>query len=134
MLQTDLLPYLPSLMLHFVRAGAFFVAVQLFGSQNESKLFRLILAISLGATFWWIDDDKLLRGVAGGSSGLEVLRTAGFLSLGVMVILDGLVGFAAGFAVSMIVHAMAIAPCAAMRTHVMAIACPDRNAFNWRER
>ena len=109
MIQTDLLPYLPSLMLHFVRAGAFFVAIQLFGSQNESKTFRLILAISLGATFWWVDDDKLMHDIAGGSSGLELLRTGGFLSLGLLVALDSLVGLAAGFAVSMIVHAMAIA-------------------------
>ena len=109
MLHTEILPYLPSLLLHFVRAGAFFMALGVFGRQGESKMFRLILSLSLAAILWWVDDDKLLKDVVADKDGLQVLQSGSWLSLAVMTSVDAVVGFAAGFAVGLITQAMAVA-------------------------
>ena len=96
-------------MLHFVRASAFFMALQFFGSQGDSKMFRLILTLSLGSIIWWVDDDKLMEDLVAGMNGIEVLRSGTWVSLAVMTATDAIVGFGAGFAASMLTHAMAVA-------------------------
>jgi flagellar biosynthesis protein FliR len=52
--------YAAALFLHVVRAGAFFAVVPLFGRQSDSFAFlRLVLAIALGAVFWWVGDQSV---------------------------------------------------------------------------
>ncbi|MCA8957155.1 MAG: flagellar biosynthetic protein FliR [Planctomycetes bacterium] len=105
----DLLPWIPSLLLHVVRAGAFFIALQVFGTQGESRMLRLVLSVSLASILWWVDDDKLLRELVEGQRGIDLIRAGGWLTLGVLVAVDAMVGFAAGFAAGMISHAMSTA-------------------------
>lgn len=83
-----LLVYLPALLLHFVRAGAFFAAVPLFGAQRDSRILRLILAVSTGTIFWWVGE-KILP--------IE----GGLIELMVLALREALLGLVAGFAVSL---------------------------------
>ncbi len=85
--------YLPALLLHFVRAGAFFVAMPLFGIQRDSRMLRLILAISMGTIFWWVGD-KI------------VLVDGGFPELMVMGLREAVIGLAAGFALGLMTTAL----------------------------
>ena len=97
--------YLPSLFLHFVRAGAFLYALQIFGTQRDSKMLRLVLAISVGAIFWWLDDDKTMRALGG----FDYLEAAGWLGLGISTVVEVLIGIAVGFAISLITAALSAA-------------------------
>lgn len=102
---SDFALFVPGLLLHFVRAGAFLLAMQLFGRQGDSKMARLIITMALAAIMWWVDDDKLLRELGGEA----VIVQGQWLRLGVMCAVDASVGFAAGFAVNIISQAMAVA-------------------------
>ena len=79
--------YATSFFLHVVRAGAFFAVVPLFGRQSDSFAFRLILALALGAVFWWVGDQR-------------IETPDKLLALGVMAVREGIVGFALGLALS----------------------------------
>ncbi len=76
------------MLLHFVRAGAFFAAVPLFGAQRDSRILRLILAVSTGTIFWWVGE-KILP--------IE----GGLIELMVLAVREALLGLVAGFAVSL---------------------------------
>ena len=76
--------YLPAMLLHIVRAGAFFVAMPLFGIQRESRMLRLILAVSLAAIFWGVGEHI-------------VIVDGGILELMVMALREAVIGLAAGF-------------------------------------
>lgn len=80
-----LTPMTVSLLLHFVRVGAFFAVVPIFGRNTDSTVLRLVLAISLAAMLWWIGD-------------MTVTPPANMLALGVMALRESLIGFALGFA------------------------------------
>ena len=79
--------YATSLFLHVMRVGAFFAVVPLFGRQADSAILRLVLAISFGAIFWWVGDQRV-----------DAPRS--LLALGVMSLREGVVGIALGFALS----------------------------------
>ena len=79
--------YATSLLLHVTRVGAFFAVAQIFGRQNDSIMLRLVLAVSLGAVFWWV--------------GAQRIHTpTSLLELGVMAVREGVVGLALGFAMT----------------------------------
>jgi flagellar biosynthesis protein FliR len=76
-----------ALLLHVVRAGAFFGVVPLFGRQLDTFALRLVLAVSLGGVFWWVGEQT-------------VASPPGVVALGGMVVGEALVGVALGFALS----------------------------------
>lgn len=78
-----------SMFLHLVRAAAFMAAVPIFGRQPDSFFLRLVLAVALGAMFWWVGDQR-------------VTMPHGLLGLGIMSLREGVVGLALGFAVSLL--------------------------------
>jgi flagellar biosynthetic protein FliR len=90
------LPLLPGLLLHFVRAGAFFVAMPLFGMQEDSRMLRLVLAVSLASVFWWTGE----RAIAVPDS---------LLGFGLIAVREACVGLAAGFAVGLLTAALVTA-------------------------
>jgi flagellar biosynthesis protein FliR len=79
--------YAVSLFLHVTRVGAFFAVVPLFGRQLDSLMLRLVLALSLGAVFWWVGDQR-------------VVVPDSLLAAGVMTVREGVIGIALGFALS----------------------------------
>lgn len=79
--------YATSLFLHVVRTGAFFAVVPFFGRQADSVMLRLVLAVSFGAVFWWVGDQR-------------IDTPSHLFALGVMAIREGVVGIALGFALS----------------------------------
>lgn len=79
--------HVTSLFLHVTRVGAFVAVAQVFGRQADSVMLRLALAVSLGAVFWWVGDQRI-----------DV--PANVLALGVMALREGVVGLALGFALS----------------------------------
>jgi len=79
--------YATSLFLHVTRVGAFFAVVQLFGRQADSVMLRLVLAVSLGAVFWWVGTPR-------------VAPPGSLFELGVMAVREGVVGIALGFALT----------------------------------
>lgn len=79
--------YATSLFLHVVRVGAFFAVVPIFGRQTDSMMLRLVLAVSLGAVFWWVGDQR-------------VTTPGNLFALGVMGVREGVIGMALGFALS----------------------------------
>lgn len=81
--------WVTSLLLHIVRTGAFMAVVPLFGQQRDSAMLRLVLGVALGAVFWWT-----------GPQTLEL--RPGLLPLAVAAILEGFVGLALGFALSLL--------------------------------
>ena len=85
-----------ALILHMVRAGAFFAVVTFFGRQRDSVMIRLILSISIGTIMWWVGDRML-----------PVPPT--FLELGVMALTEGVIGLALGFAISTLMSMLIIA-------------------------
>ena len=92
----ELAVFLPALVLHFVRAGAFFVAMPLFGQQSDSRMLRLVLAVALATIFWWLGPKSLpLRG--------------GMLELGVLAAREAAIGLLAGFAVGLLTAALSTA-------------------------
>ena len=90
-------PYLASILLHFVRVGAFFVALQFFGAQSDSKMLRLVLAFSLASMLWWV----------GGHPALDL--SGGLLHLAVRGLVEAVIGFAAGFVINLLTAAMGVA-------------------------
>ncbi|MBX3462700.1 MAG: flagellar biosynthetic protein FliR [Planctomycetes bacterium] len=76
-----------ALFLHVTRVGAFLAVAQVFGRQEDSLILRLALAVSLGAVFWWVGDQR-------------IATPPHLLALGVMALREGVVGLALGFAVS----------------------------------
>jgi flagellar biosynthetic protein FliR len=79
--------YATSLFLHVTRIGAFFAVVQIFGRQADSIMLRLALAVSLGAVFWWVGDQR-------------IHTPTGLFELGVMAVREGVIGLALGFGLS----------------------------------
>lgn len=90
-----LFPLLPAIVLHIVRSTAFFATVPLFGSQGDSKMLRLLLAVSLGLIFWWISP--------------KVVPVSGLMDLGLLAIREAFLGALAGFAVSLLTAALVTA-------------------------
>lgn len=78
-----------SLFLHMVRTGAFVAVVPIFGRQRDSFFLRLVLSTALGAVFWWVGDQR-------------VAIPHHLLALAVISLREGVVGFALGFAVSLL--------------------------------
>lgn len=76
-----------AMLLHIVRTGAFVAVVPLFGRQADSLPLRLVLAVSLGCVFWWVDHH-------------HVTPPAHLLALGVMATREVVIGLALGFALS----------------------------------
>lgn len=87
---------LPGIALHFIRAGAFVAVVPVFGSQTESKMYRLILAVSIGSIMWW-------------TGGQSVSYPEHVLELGVIAIREVLIGLSLGFAASSMIFMLGIA-------------------------
>ena len=79
--------YAVSLFLHITRVAAFFAVVPLFGRQLDSMILRLVLAISLGAVFWWVGEQR-------------IAVPDSLLAAAVMAIREVVVGTALGFALS----------------------------------
>ena len=79
--------YAVSFLLHVTRVAAFFAVVPLFGRQLDSLILRLVLAISLGAVFWWVGDQS-------------IAAPGGLIALAVMAVREVVVGIALGFALS----------------------------------
>lgn len=90
-----LLPLLPALLLHVVRATAFFAVVPLFGSQGDSRMLRLALGMALATIFWWISP--------------KLVPVAGLAELALLAAREALVGIAAGYAVSLLTAALVTA-------------------------
>lgn len=76
-----------SLLLHWVRVGAFFAVAPMFGKHLDSASMRLLLTVALGGVFWWVGDQ-------------EVAVPPHVLGLGVMAVREVVVGLALGFAVA----------------------------------
>ncbi|MCA8951821.1 MAG: flagellar biosynthetic protein FliR [Planctomycetes bacterium] len=72
-----------SLLLHFVRVGAFFAVVPIFGRNQDSRFLRLVLAIALGAMLWWVGDMRV-----------DVPPNA--LAIGVVATREAVIGLALG--------------------------------------
>jgi flagellar biosynthetic protein FliR len=78
-----------SMFLHMVRAATFMAVAPIFGRQRDSFFLRLVLAVALGAVFWWVGDQR-------------VAMPQNILALAVICVREGVVGFALGFAVSLL--------------------------------
>ena len=79
--------YVTSLLLHFVRVGAFVAVLPLFGRQRDSMIFRLALSTAIAAIFWWIGDQR-------------IDTPTHLVELAVMGVREGVIGLALGFALS----------------------------------
>ncbi len=77
-----------AMLLHLVRTGSFLAVVPLFGRQRDTFFVRLVLAISLATIFWW-------------SAPRAIAVPGGLLEMGVLAGRECLVGFALGFALSL---------------------------------
>jgi len=85
---------LAAFVLHVLRAGAFLLAMPVFGSQKDSRVLRLVLAVASGGMFFALQPNPV---DLGHGSALE---------LGVLAVREVLVGLGAGLACSMMVHLM----------------------------
>lgn len=83
------LPLLPSLFLHVVRASGFLFGSTLFGSQGSSRMPRLVLALSLGALLWWVGDKRM-----------GTVHTLSAFAL--LVVREAFLGLLLGFAVNLL--------------------------------
>jgi len=109
-------PYLASILLYFVRVGAFFVALQFFGTQSDSKMVRLVLAFSIASMLWWVGGHPALD-LSGGLLHLAVKvgghpaldLSGGLLHLAVRGLVEAVIGFAAGFVINLLTAAMGVA-------------------------
>lgn len=90
------MPLLPALFLHLVRAGAFFAVVPLFGTGVESVLFRIVLSVAFGGIFWWVGDKAMAM-------------PASMLELGVLAAREAVIGFALGFVAELLLVGLRIA-------------------------
>jgi flagellar biosynthesis protein FliR len=79
--------YAASLLLHFVRTGAFLAVAPLFGRQADSVMLRLVLAVGMAGVFWWIGDQ-------------QVPAPDSLVALFVMGLREAVVGIALGFALA----------------------------------
>ncbi|MHC5064177.1 MAG: flagellar biosynthetic protein FliR, partial [Planctomycetota bacterium] len=80
----------PLLLLHLVRTAAFFFAAPLFSAQRESRLLRIVLGVSLGSFFWWVNTDWT-------EQLLSPLQVNGLLEFSVLALREGMIGLLAGF-------------------------------------
>ena len=85
---------LAAFVLHVLRAGAFLLAMPVFGSRGDSRMLRFALAIALGSMFFAIQPNPVDLGH--GTS----------LELGVLAAREVLVGLGAGLACATMVHLM----------------------------
>ena len=76
--------------LHVLRAGAFFVALPLFGTQRDSRMLRFILAVSLGAILFWVRPVSVDLG------------TGSILELGILAVQEVIIGMAVGMACNLL--------------------------------
>jgi flagellar biosynthetic protein FliR len=78
-----------AMLMHLVRAGAFLSVVPFFGRQRDSFFLRLILSVSLGSMFWW--------------NGQHTIAVpSSLVELTVVAAGECLIGFALGFALSLL--------------------------------
>ncbi len=92
----------PLLLLNLIRVAAFFFAAPLFSAQRESRLLRIILGVSLGSFFWWVNTDWT-------SQILNPLEIRGLLDFAAMAIREGVIGLLAGFSLRAIVTVLSVA-------------------------
>jgi flagellar biosynthetic protein FliR len=92
----SLLVYVPSFVLHVVRAGAFVMFLPGLGQGSDARWLRLVLGTSLGAIFWWLGDRTLP--LPGGLAQLIGLGLVEFL-----------IGAAVGFAVQLVSTVLSVA-------------------------
>ena len=79
--------YVTSLLLHFVRVGAFVAVLPLFGRQRDSMILRLAMSTAIAGIFWWIGDQR-------------IETPTHLVELAVMGVREGVIGLALGFALS----------------------------------
>lgn len=90
-----LMPYAMSLFLHTMRTGAFFAVTPLFGRTVDTLHLRLVLTIAMGAITWWVGD-------------MRIAPPSGLFELAVMIVREGIVGFALGFCVAALMSLVTI--------------------------
>lgn len=93
---TGITAWLPSLFLHFVRVGAFFVGQPIFGMAGESLMLRIVLTLTLGLVFF-------------SANGHPVVPASDLTEFALLAAREAVIGFALGFAVQLLTTAMAIA-------------------------
>ncbi|MEM7205921.1 MAG: flagellar biosynthetic protein FliR [Planctomycetota bacterium] len=93
--QLALMTWTPSLFLHFVRIGTFFAAQPLFGNRGDSKLPRIILAVSIGSMMFWIH-------------GAPIVPTHGLTHFGMLAVREALIGLALGLVARLMTTALVI--------------------------
>jgi len=91
-----LLPWLPGLLLHFVRVGAFFVGQPMLGVTADSRMLRLVLMVSLGGLFFC-------------ASGMPLVRVTSVVELGFLAAREAVIGLSLGFAVRLMTATMSTA-------------------------
>ena len=77
LLMQALLAYVPSFMLHVLRASAFVYFLPGLGQSADTRWLRLVLGFCLGAIFWWLGDRTMA--LAGGLPQLIALGAAELL-------------------------------------------------------
>lgn len=92
----SLLAFVPSFMLHLLRASAFVYFLPGLGQGGDARWLRLILGLCLGSIFWWLGDRTMP--VPGGLAQL--------IGLGLVEIL---IGSAIGYAVQLVNAILAVA-------------------------
>lgn len=85
-------PFLPALVLHVVRATAFFATAPLFGSQPDSRILRLMLGTALALIFWWISP--------------KIVLVDGLSGLALLAVREAFIGAAAGYVISLLTSAL----------------------------
>lgn len=78
-----------SMFLHLLRVASFMAVVPIFGRQRDSFYLRLVLAVAVGAIFWWTGDQ-------------QVPMPGNVLAMAVAAVRESFVGIALGFAVYVI--------------------------------
>lgn len=85
-----------ALLLHLVRTGSFLAVVPFFGRQRDTFFVRLVLAVALASIFWWSDRHA-------------VAVPKDLFGLGVLAARECVVGFALGFAMSLLTSVLVAA-------------------------
>jgi flagellar biosynthetic protein FliR len=91
-----LVPWLPSVVLHMVRVGAFFVGQPMFGVTGDSRMVRLVLMVALGGLFFC-------------ANGMPIVRVTSVIELGFLAAREATIGLALGFAVRLMTATMSTA-------------------------